>query len=290
MGIALVLLVLTLIWGETRHGAQRWLDLGFISFQPSELVKIALVMAGAATLDRLLTTRNMTAFIGFAGICIVSFVLMRDFGTVVVFFGAFIVIAFMRSGDWRSIALVGAGGLLGVITVASFMPYITARFAVWGKVWEHAHSLGYQQTQTMIATASGGLLGVGGGNGHLGRIAAADTDLVFGILSEEWGVLVAVCSILILAFCGVYALFLIKNARSSFYAIASCGAAAIILIQTTLNVLGSLDLLPLTGITIPFISRGGTSMIASWGLLALIKSADHRSRPFAKQIPKQRGS
>lgn len=278
MGIALVLLVLTLAIGEIHFGAQRWIDLGIISFQPSEFVKIAFVLSGAATLDRLLTTRNMTAFIGFAGICIVSFVLMRDLGTVVVFFGAFMVIAFMRSGDWRTIALASSGALFGVIAASFLMPYVASRFAVWGNVWDHAFSMGYQQTQTMIAVASGGLLGTGGGNGNLSYVPAADTDLVFGVLSEEWGLLLAVVSILIIAFCGVYSLLLTQNTRSSFYAIAACGAASIILIQTALNVLGSVDLLPLTGITVPFISRGGSSMIASWGLLALIKSADNRFR------------
>jgi cell division protein FtsW (lipid II flippase) len=75
-------------------------------------------------------------------------------------------------------------------------------------------------------------------------------------------------------FFGVYAVFLTKSCRSSFYAIAACGAASVYLIQTVLNVLGSMDILPLTGVTIPFVSNGGSSMIASWGLLAFIKAAD----------------
>ncbi len=276
---ALVLLVLNLTMGETHFGAKRWLTLGLITFQPSEFVKIAFVMAGTATLDKLLTTRDMSAFIGFSGACIGALVLMRDFGTVVVFFGAFIVIAFMRSGDMRTIALATAGAVLGTIAAVSFMPYIASRFATWGNVWEHASTSGYQQTRTMIATASGGLLGVGGGKGYFADIVAADTDLVFGMLSEEWGLLVALTAVVIIVFFAIYAVFLTKNCRSSFYAIAACGAASIFLIQTALNVLGSVDILPLTGITMPFVSNGGSSMVASWGLVALIKSADNRIRP-----------
>ncbi len=280
---ALVLLVLNLTIGEVRFGAKRWIDLGFITFQPSEFVKIAFIMAGTATLDRLLTVRNMTAFIGFTAICVGSLVLMRDFGMVVVFFGAFIVIAFMRSGDLRTIALTSSGAVLGAIAVTSFIPYIATRLEAWGNVWDHAYTIGYQQTQTMIAAASGGLIGVGGGNGYLSGIAAADTDLVFGMLCEEWGLLIAFIAVFIIVFFSIYALLLTKKCRSSFYAIAACGAASIFLIQTALNVLGSVDVLPLTGITIPFISRGGSSMIASWGLLALIKSADERLRPKTKK-------
>ncbi len=286
---ALVLLVLNLVFGETRFGAKNWINLGFITFQPLEFVKVAFVIAGAATLDKLLTSRNLTMFIGFSGACIGALILMRDLGTAVIFFGAFLVIAFMRSGDIRTIALISAGAVLGAIAVVSFMPYIASRFAAWGKVWEYADTTGYQQTRTMIASASGGLLGVGGGNGYLIHIAAADTDLVFGMLCEEWGLLIALTVVLTVVFFAVYAVSLTKFCRSSFYAIAACGAASIFLIQAMLNVFGSVDLLPLTGITLPFVSNGGSSMIASWGLLTFIKAADERCRPSIAKKAKKTG-
>ncbi len=275
---ALLLLVLNLTIGETRYGAKNWINLGFITFQPLEFVKVAFVLAGAATLDRLLTKQNMTAFIGFSGACICALVLIRDLGTAVVFFGTFIVIAFMRSGDVRTLALISSGAVLGAIAAIVFMPYIATRFATWGNAWEFVNDAGYQQTRTMIYTASGGMLGVGGGDGYLVNVAAADTDLVFGVLSEEWGLIVALIAVLIIVFFGVYAVILTKSCRSSFYAIAACGAASVYLIQMGLNVLGSMDILPLTGVTIPFVSNGGSSMIASWGLLAFIKAADGRIR------------
>lgn len=274
MAAGILLLILNLTAGETQFGAKNWINLGFITFQPMEFVKIAFVLAGTATLDRLLTTRNMTAFIGFSGACMITLVLISDFGTALIFFGAFMVIAFMHSGDIRTLFWVTSGAAFGGLAVVSFLPYIAARFDAWGKVWQFADSSGYQQTRTMIAAASGGLFGVGGGNGYLVNVAAADTDLVFGMLCEEWGLLVALTAVLIIVFFAIYAVVLTKNCRSSFYAIAACGAAAIFLLQTTLNVLGSVDILPLTGVTIPFVSNGGSSMIASWGLLALIKSAE----------------
>ena len=233
---------------------------------------MAFVLSGTATLDRLLTTRNMAAFIGFTGACMLTLVLIRDFGSAVVFFGAFVVMAFMQSGDLRSLALVLAGALFGGFAVVAFVPYVTKRFAVWGKVWQYAGTTGYQQTRTMIAAASGGLLGVGGGSGYLVNVAAADTDLVFGVLCEEWGLLIALLAVLVIVFFAVYTVIIIKSSLSSFYAIAACGAATIFLLQTALNVLGSVDILPLTGVTIPFVSNGGTSMLTSWALLAFIYS------------------
>jgi cell division protein FtsW (lipid II flippase) len=204
---------------------------------------------------------------------------MRDLGTSVIFFVTFLVIAFMRSGDIRTIALISAGAALGAFAVITFLPYIASRFQAWGHVWEFADTIGYQQTRTMIYTASGGLLGLGGGNGYLVGIHAADTDLVFGILCEEWGLIVAIAAVLAIVFLALLALFLMRGCKSSFYAISACGAASIFMIQTALNVFGSLDILPLTGVTLPFISNGGSSMIVCWALLAFIKAADERYRP-----------
>ena len=244
-----------------------------------EFVKISFVIAGAATLDRLLTTKNLTAFILYSGACIGVLILIRDLGTAVIFFGAFLVIAFMRSGDLRTIALICSGAAIGAMAVIYLMPYIASRFAAWGKAWENVDSTGYQQTRTMIAAASGGLLGVGGGNGYLVNIPAADTDLVFGLICEEWGLLIAIITVLSIVCLGVFVALLTDKCRSAFYCISACGAASIFLIQVALNVFGSLDILPLTGVTLPFVSNGGSSMISSWGLLAFIKSADERIRP-----------
>ena len=285
-GGAGLLMIANLLFGDTRNGAKNWIDLGFTTFQPMEFVKVAFVLAGAATLDRLLTTRNLTAFIGFSGACVGALVLMRDLGTAVVFFGAFLVIAFLRSGDIRTIALISAGAVLGAVAVVSLRPYIAARFAVWGHVWEFADSTGYQQTRTMIAAASGGLLGVGGGNGNLIDVPAADTDLVFGMLCEEWGLVTALLAVLVIVFFAVFSFLLTGNCRSSFYAISACGASSIFLIQASLNIFGSLDMLPLTGVTLPFLSDGGSSMVVCWALLAFIKAADERER-FAPGISEE---
>lgn len=279
VGCSIILMLLNLTIGEARFGAKNWINLGFITFQPMEFVKVAFVLAGTATLDKLLTTRNLTAFIGFSGACIGALILMRDLGTSVIFFVAFLVIAFMRSGDLRTIAFISAGAGLGAFAVVTFLPYIASRFQAWGHVWEYADTIGYQQTRTLIAAASGGLLGVGGGNGYLVRVAASDTDLVFGVLCEEWGLVVALTAVFMIIFLSLFVQFLMRNCKSSFYAISACGAVSVFMVQTALNVFGSLDLLPLTGVTLPFVSNGGSSMVVCWALLAFVKAADERVRP-----------
>ncbi|MEG2212945.1 MAG: FtsW/RodA/SpoVE family cell cycle protein, partial [Clostridiales bacterium] len=184
-GAALLLLLFTYIFGETIYGARNWLMIGTFSFQPSELVKVAFIFAGAATLDRLFAKRNLYAFIVYSAAIIGALALMGDFGTGSIFFMGFLIIAFLRSGDLATIALsCAAAGFAGLLAFTA-KPYIANRFAAWRHVWEYASTTGYQQTRTMMALASGGFLGLGAGNGWLKHIAAADTDLVFGMLSEE---------------------------------------------------------------------------------------------------------
>ena len=215
---------------------------------------------------------------------------MSDFGTAAIFFITFLVIAYLRSGDWATLALICGGGVFAVLTVLSVKPYIMSRFATWGHAWENASvGSGYQQTRTMSAAASGGLVGVGPGEGWLHNVGAGDTDLVFGMLCEEWGLIIAVLAILSIVTLAVFAVRACRAGRSSFYIIAACAATSMMVFQTCLNVFGAVDILPLTGVTFPFVSNGGTAMIASWGLLAYLKATDTRQNAsFAIRLPSRK--
>ena len=270
---AIGLLGITLVLGKAKFGATNWVTLGGISFQPSEIAKICYIFAGAATLERLFHKRNLTLFIVLTGVCIGLLGLMSDFGTAAIFFVTFLVIAYMRSGDFATLSLICGGAVFGAGIILKFKPYILSRFASWGHAWEAASTTGYQQTRTMSAVASGGLFGAGPEEAWLKYVGAANTDLVFGVVSEEFGLLLALCAAAAVILLGIYALRAAGRSRSSFYAIAACATAAMLVFQTTLNVLGSVDLLPLTGVTFPFVSMGGSSMLSCWGLLAYLQAA-----------------
>ena len=121
--------------------------------------------------------------------------------------------------------------------------------------------------------------GLGVGNGRLRYIAASTTDLIFGVICEEMGLILALAVAVTFAVIAVYAVKCARTAPSSFYAIAACAAAALLLFQTSLNIFGITDLLPLTGVTLPFVSQGGSSMISCWALFAFIKASDVRAYP-----------
>ncbi|QIB70738.1 FtsW/RodA/SpoVE family cell cycle protein [Aminipila butyrica] len=270
------LLLLNLIFGSVIHGAQNWISIAGISVQPSELAKVTFIFAGCATLDRLFVKRNLWGFMLLSGFCLLALAIMSDFGTAAIFFVVFLVIAFLRSGDFATLSLICGGAVAGGGLILRFKPYIASRFSVWGHAWQNATGSGYQQVRTMSAAASGGLIGVGAGNGWLHNIAAANTDLVFGMLCEEWGLIIALLAVASIVTLSIFAFRVTKTGRSAFYTTAACAATSLLVFQTILNVFGSVDLLPLTGVTFPFISCGGSSMISSWGLLAFLKAADTR--------------
>ena len=275
VGIAAIgLLAFTLVFATVTNGAKNWLYIGGLSIQPSELVKVAFIFVGAASLEKLQSNKSLTKFIIFAFACVGALFLMYDFGTALIFFFTFIVISFMRSGDIRTLVLVCTVALMGGLIVLMFRPYVANRFAAYGHVWEYFDTSGYQQTRTMIYSASGGLFGVGLGNGELRDIFAATEDLVFGVVCEEFGIIMAGAILLSYVALLVYSIRHSKYARSSFYAICACAASSLMLFQASLNVFGVNDILPLTGVTLPFISRGGSSVICCWMLLAFIKAVD----------------
>ena len=282
------LLVFTLLLGQRIFGAKNWIAIGPLTVQPSELVKLVFVLVGAATLDRLFARRNLIFTALFSAFCVGCLALMSDFGTALVFFVAFLCIAFLRTGDLPSVVmLTAAAGIAGGI-VLHFKPYIADRFSVWRHAWEFTQTTGYQQSRTMSAIASGGLFGTGPQEGWLKHLGAANTDLVFGVVGEEFGLLLALCMAAVPVLFVVFTVRAAANARSAFYTIASSAAAAMLITQTLLNVLGSVDLLPLTGVTFPFVSMGGSSMLACWGLLAYLKAADtRRNASFTLRLPKR---
>lgn len=274
--LSIAALVFTLIFAKNINGARNWIVIGdgLLSIQTSEIVKVAFIFVGAATLETLQSTKLLTKYIIFAVTCVGLLFIMKDFGTALIFFFTFVIIAFLRSGDIKTIFLICAGALIGGIGVLTFKPYVANRFNSYRHIWEFADTKGYQQVRLLIYSVSGGLFGLGLGNGKLRGIYASTEDLAFGMVCEEFGIIIAFTVLLTFVALVVYSIRYSVASRSSFYSIAACAASALLLFQTALHVFGATDLLPWTGVTLPFISRGGSSMMCCWGLVALIKAID----------------
>ena len=288
MIVSVVMLMSSIVLGGVINGAANWIVIGSISFQPSEFVKTIFIFVGAGALDKLQTKRNLVEFIIYSVVCVGLLAIMSDFGTALIFFVTFLLVAFMRSGDIKTI-LLPVGAVAGAFALLRFVAskisfigdrfnYVLGRFKAYRHVWEYADQReGYQQVRALTYIASGGLFGVGIGNGYFKQYAASETDFVFALVSEEMGVIVAIVIAIAVALLMIYARAVATRTRSAFYSISSCCAAGLLVVQLSLNVLGSTDILPLTGVTFPFISAGGPSIISCWGLLAFIKAADERT-------------
>ena len=284
-------LLITLLFGKEYYGAKNWLVIGSLSIQPSELAKVCFVYVGASAMDRIMTKRNLFLFIAYSVLICGCLALMNDFGTALIFFVAFLVIAYMRSGSVGTIGLAcTALGFAGVVAL-KIAPHALRRFSTWRHIWESPLAGGYQQTRALMCMASGGLLGLGAGNGWMKNVFAADSDVAIATVGEEWGLILVVILVLSVVALAVFSVRSAVVGRSSFYTIGACTASSIMLVQVILNALGTVDVLPLTGVTFPFLSNGGSSMLCSWGLLAFIKASDTRQNAsFAVPLTKKGGT
>ncbi len=285
---AIALLLLNLIIAKTTNGARNWIEIAGVTLQPSEFVKIAFVFVGSATLEKIQTSKNIIAFIGFSVACVGALIIIKDFGTALIFFVTFLIIAFMNSGDIKTIILAVVSAVMGGAIVLKYKAYVKTRFAAYRHVWEHYNERGgFQQSRVLIGMASGGLLGLGMGNGYVRNVYASTTDIIFGVICEEWGYIFAIALVLSFVCIAVSALVNSIASRSTFYSIGAVAAAGLLLFQCALNIFGITDILPLTGVTLPFVSQGGSSMMSCWGLLAFIKASDIRTYNYLGGVKKR---
>lgn len=280
-GGALLFLLANIVLAKWVNGAGNWIQIGGFRLQPSEFVKVLFIFVGAATLEKIQTSRNIIAYIVFSVACVGSLIVIRDFGTALIFFITFLIIAFMTSGDIKTIALAIGSAVIGGTIVLKYRSYVMRRFSIYRHVWEDPFDRGMQQTRVLVGIASGGLFGLGIGNGYVRKTAYAPvSDSIFGVICEEWGLIFGILLVLSFVAIAISALINSVASRSAFYSIAAVAGAGLLLFQCALNVFGITDILPLTGVTIPFVSLGGSSMISCWAVLAFIKAADVRTYSY----------
>lgn len=291
--LALVVTVSPL--GKTVNGSKLWIDFGLFQIQPGEFAKLAIVVFLAAYLREhreLLRMRMSIKHLGplllFSGASLALLVLMRDFGTSLLFFGTFLLMVYVATARvgyvTAGLALFGAGSAL-VYTAA---PHVKARFDIWLDPWKDSQDAGYQIVQGLFALADGGLFGRGLGQALLvapdGSYLIPDvhTDFIFAALADELGFVGAVGMLL------VYALFtwrgfaIAGSCTDGFSKLLAFGLTATFAIQTVIIVGGVVRLLPLTGQTLPFVSYGGSSVVANFALMTMLLVISHRTRSLQR--------
>jgi cell division protein FtsW (lipid II flippase) len=300
LACGLLLAVATLLFGEDLNGSgiRLWIRLGPFTIQPSELLRVLLVAFLAAYLDErldLLTAVStrlgplrlpplpyLSPLLAMAGISMLILVFQRDLGPALLYFGSFIAMIYLATGQ-RSYLLFGeilfmVAGIVGYAASA----HIYERFSIWMDPWRDAEGLGYQSIQALGGLASGGVLGTGPGYGHPTLIPAAQTDYPVVVLAEEWGFIGLTAVILLYAVITLRMLGLAaRQTRDRFAQLLGAGLGVSFGLQVFIVMGGALRLIPVAGITSPFLSYGGSSMVVGWAAIALItvmSSDPHASR------------
>jgi len=293
MVLAILFLLITVLLGVTVGGAKAWLELGGFRFQPAEIVKILVIFFLASYLQEikgiLLESQNQTINILLEPRAIAPVIIMamaalgllaiqKDLGAALIFFGIFLVMLYTSTGSFAFL-VIGLGIFFVGATIAYFIfDHIRIRFLAWLDPWSRIDQSGYQITQSLFALASGGIFGSGYGLGQPQVIPAAATDLIFAVLTEELGLLGGI---------GVILLFLLLSYRGFRIALASgnnfgillaTGITTLFALQSFIILSGVMKLLPLTGVTLPFVSYGGSSMLVSYILLGLLMNVGRRPK------------
>ncbi len=288
------LLLATFAFGTPIAGARIWINAGPILIQPSEPIKILLVLFLAAYLDDkrdLLTAGWQVGPLNLpplpyvipmgimAGTSVLVLVVENDLGSALMLFAAFLTMLYVATGR-RSLLLIGFAGFGGAAWLAySLFDRIGIRVQNWLDPWRDPLDAGYQQIQSDYALGNSGVLGRGLGHGQPWRIPAVQTDYVYSAIGEELGFLGATAVLLLLALLVIRGVRIALRAENDYARLVAVGLAATLGVQTVIIVSGVVRMLPLTGITLPFVSYGGSSLLTNFLLLALLLNLS--ARPFA---------
>lgn len=274
IGGGVALLVLSLLFGNIVGGAQNWIQfesLG-VNFQPSEFVKIALVLATASVFrEKRRQLAYAPAYI-FVMVCIVILVLMKDLGAALLYFSVFMVMMYAGTSS-VFLSFVGIAAFSGASVIAyKLFDHVKVRVQVWINPWATADTGGYQIIHGLIAIVSGGAFGSGLGLGSPRYVPAYTTDYVFSSICEEMGILMGLLVIAFFVFVTIRGIKIAKNAENSFFSLLALGCTATIAFQTFIILGGVIKFIPLTGITLPLVSYGGSSMIVTMILIGILQA------------------
>lgn len=301
LGIAgIILLVLPMFIGTEIYGSKLWIKIGGFQFQPGEFAKVLIVLflAGYLAENReLLSISNRTVLgIKFPrlrllyplfivwGVCLLVVAFERDLGSALLFYTIFLIMLYVATGR-VSYVIIGLALLaVGAFGMYQIMSHVQVRVAIWLDPFSDAQNLGYQIVQSLYSLADGGLAGVGIGKGMADIIPVVASDMIFAAIGEEMGLLGGSAVLLLFMLFAVRGLTTAARAKSDLAAFSAAGLTAAISFQAFTIVGGVTKLIPLTGVTLPFMSQGGSSLLASFVIVALLLRAGDEATGRSTEI------
>jgi cell division protein FtsW len=295
--VAFVMLVLVKMpgIGIRVNGARRWLGAGPLQFQPSEIMKLALVLHTAAVIAaRPKIARNLRTVAGpviGVGVAAVGLIMLQpDLGTALVICATLAMMLVAAGLPMRQLGLIAGVGGAFVALFAIFEPYRRARLTAFLDPWDHASGAGFQAVQGQIAIGSGGLFGHGLGASiqKIFYVPEAHTDFILAVIGEELGLAGILCLLLLYGIIGYAGLMTAKKAKGAYAKLLAGGLTSLILCQALLNIYAVLGLAPLTGVPLPFISSGSTSLIVLLAAMGLLLNVASGGSAHIRAVPDRR--
>ncbi|MGN1006908.1 MAG: FtsW/RodA/SpoVE family cell cycle protein [Aristaeellaceae bacterium] len=290
--MALCALALVTPWlpapiGGWYDGARNWIHLGPVSGQPSEFMKPVLIVILAAGFSNRARFARCLPYIAFAALCCGILLTERDLGALLLYFLTTVLMYYVASSN-GALCIAGLGMGAGAAVIAyNAMPYVQDRVAIWKNPWSDPLDAGYQIVHALIAIGSGGLFGMGLGLGMPRNVPLYHSDFIFTSIAEEFGLIFSIALMAVYVLIIMRGLIVAMNARTSFHSITAFGLVAMLGLQALLIIGGNTKLLPLTGVTLPLVSYGGSSLVStffSMGMLLGISSmnAEDEARDIEK--------
>lgn len=288
-GIGIGLLILVFFLGEKKYGATNWISIFGFQLQPSEFVKLLFVFFAAAMLIHADTFRKIVEISLIAAVFVMLLVLERDLGGALIFFVTYIAMLYLATEQALFLfSGFGAGACASVMAYRLFS-HVKTRVVAWQDPWKTIDAQGYQVAQSLFAIGSGGWFGFGLFQGMPETIPVVQSDFLFSAISEEMGAITAICILLLCLQCFLCFVSVAMRLENKFYRLVAFGFAILYFFQVLLNIGGATKWIPSTGVTLPWISYGGSSawstMILFWILQGLsIRSMDEEEEDETKGI------
>ena len=267
----MILLFLVFFIGTSSYGAQLSLNVNGFSFQPLEFVKISYVFFISSMFYRSTNIKTILTVSGISALHVLILVFSKDLGSALIFFVTYVFLLFVATGQWRYLVSGVSMGALGSVVAYQNFYHVRTRVTAWLNPWSDIAGKGYQVTQSLFAIGTGGWFGMGLYRGMPGKIPVVEKDFIFSAISEELGGIYALCVMLL--FVGVFIQFIMiaGKMQAMFYKLIAFGLGIILGLQVFLNIGGVTKFIPSTGVTLPLISYGGSSVLSTFIVFGIVQ-------------------
>ena len=267
----IILLGIVCIAGTSSFGAQLSLGAGDFSIQPSEFVKISYVFFIATMFYRSTDFKTVMIVSAVASIHVLILVISKDLGSALIFFVAYVFMLFVATGKWLYLLAGVGGGSVASLLAYQIFGHVRTRVMAWQNPWSDIAGKGYQITQSLFAIGTGGWFGMGLYRGMPRKIPVVEKDFIFSAISEELGAVFALCILLICLGCFLQFMMIASKMQAVFYKLIAFGLGTIYIFQVFLTVGGVTKFIPSTGVTLPLVSYGGSSILSTFIIFGIIQ-------------------